>query len=511
MQKIDIRVVKARTALILAHAFFGSLAMRLIPVERSDVETMATDGKFLFYSRKFLDAITASVTTFVVAHEVLHCALGHHCRRGNRDHKLWNIACDYVVNWLLKEAGFTLPDWVLVDARFAGMKAEQVYEILRKEQQAQQQPQPQPEEPDEPEPQGSIDHMPDHREDWTDGDPEDEDETDGGGDNTQDDDDSTKTDNQQSGDDQCDSDPTDCTPTKPSSKPEDGESTTLPGKNSPSEGSGDGSTAEATSQAGSGTGEDSTSSASGSGQFPPTHGDPGRCGEILDAAPSTDQAALEEAAGEWQVYTRQAVNIARKQGEGRVPGFIEEIIDTLNTPQTNWREQLRNWVSPSETKDYSWRNPNRRMMSRKLYTPGLVSDGINHVAFAVDSSGSIDHKWLEQSGAEVQAALDEGALDKVTVLFVDTVVHKATEYTRGETIDFTVLGRGGTAFSPAFDWLEQNAPDIAGCVYLTDLECTDFGPTPPFPVLWAVYGYDARTRQQWIARAPFGDCVELSE
>ena len=113
MANIDVRVTRARSQLIMEHAFFGSLAMRLTVVERNDIDTMATDGKFLFYAKKFLDTVTELVLLFVVAHEVLHCALGHNTRRGGRDRERWNKACDYVVNWMLYKAGFTLPNWCL--------------------------------------------------------------------------------------------------------------------------------------------------------------------------------------------------------------------------------------------------------------------------------------------------------------------------------------------------------------------------------------------------------------
>ena len=41
----------------------------------------------------------------VLAHEVLHCALGHHCRRGERDPKLWNEAADLAINSILVANG----------------------------------------------------------------------------------------------------------------------------------------------------------------------------------------------------------------------------------------------------------------------------------------------------------------------------------------------------------------------------------------------------------------------
>jgi predicted metal-dependent peptidase len=71
--------------------------------------TMATDGRHLLYDPEFVDRISNPELIGVVAHEAMHCVLGHHFRRGNRDPEGWNIACDYVINAHLLKAGLTLP------------------------------------------------------------------------------------------------------------------------------------------------------------------------------------------------------------------------------------------------------------------------------------------------------------------------------------------------------------------------------------------------------------------
>ena len=70
---------------------------------------------------------------FVLAHEVLHIALNHHTRRGDRDPILWNMAGDFIINALLRKAGLTMPEAVLYDTRFDDMTTEQVYDILKEE------------------------------------------------------------------------------------------------------------------------------------------------------------------------------------------------------------------------------------------------------------------------------------------------------------------------------------------------------------------------------------------
>jgi predicted metal-dependent peptidase len=487
MTTIDVRMSRARSALIMQHAFFGSLAMRLRVVARNDIETMATDGTHLFYSPAFLDRINDATTKFIVAHEVEHCALGHHVRRNGRDPKRWNIACDHVVNLHLKKAGFIVAPIWYCDARFEGFNAEQVYRILEiEEQQKQQQSQP----PDEQQPSedAPADQSGGDGDDEGEQSPDEGDAGDGKG--------NGETDND--GDEEGDAGDGDA-------EKDDGDRAESGKQNA---GSDDGDDDK------NGDGHDASQVGDGEQQsqnnFPSAHGDPGGCGEVLDAAPPHDKAAIAEAADEWEVFTRQAVNIARRQGEGKLPGFLEELVRDLDTPRTDWRDVLRRFVDPSATKDYSWTHPSKRLMSMGFYAPGLISDGINHVALAIDTSASIDHEWLRRFGGEAQAALDDGAIDKVTIVFADQRVTHTAEYVRGDQIDFTVSGRGGTEFAPTFAWLNENAPDVTAAIYFTDLDCSVYGEQPAYPVLWAAYG-DPRMLKHYIPRVPFGEVIELAE
>lgn len=134
----SLRIQKARTSLILDHPFFGSLLFRLKGRECRSIQTMATDGVSLFYNPDFVATLNAATLAGTLAHEVMHPALHHHVRRSGRDPKRWNQACDYAINPLLADAGLSLPDGVLLDDRFRGMSAEQIYNLLASESEAEQ-------------------------------------------------------------------------------------------------------------------------------------------------------------------------------------------------------------------------------------------------------------------------------------------------------------------------------------------------------------------------------------
>ena len=118
---------------MLRHPYLANAVARLPVVNASDLDwctTMATDGYYIYVDPGFCNQITEEELTAVIAHEILHCVLGHMDRRGVRDRRSWNVAIDYAVNLLLVDAGFQLPKNGLLDRNFRGMTAEEIYDSL---------------------------------------------------------------------------------------------------------------------------------------------------------------------------------------------------------------------------------------------------------------------------------------------------------------------------------------------------------------------------------------------
>jgi len=129
------KLASARTKLILDKPFLGALVLRL-PMEEANTKwcpTTATDARKFYYNPEYIDSLSNEQVQFVLAHEALHCALSHFARRGHREQKRWDMACDLAVNELLVKDGLTPPPGVLVDMGFAGMTAEEIYPSLQEE------------------------------------------------------------------------------------------------------------------------------------------------------------------------------------------------------------------------------------------------------------------------------------------------------------------------------------------------------------------------------------------
>lgn len=126
----DMAMRRARVAALTQHPFFGSLVTRLKVEPTTQVQQMGTDGQRLLYNPAYVESQTEEDLLTAELHEVLHCALLHPYRRGNRNPTRWNYACDYVANQILADYGRKLPEGALLDPRFKGKSAEEVFLAL---------------------------------------------------------------------------------------------------------------------------------------------------------------------------------------------------------------------------------------------------------------------------------------------------------------------------------------------------------------------------------------------
>jgi len=130
------KLIKARIEMLMSAPFFGNLATRLqIKDATSWCPTAATDGKYFYYNKHFVAALSDAETVFLMGHEVLHCVYDHMDanRRGDRHPVLWNVANDYVINGDLIDARVgeeiklvqICHDW-----KYRGKISEEIYDDL---------------------------------------------------------------------------------------------------------------------------------------------------------------------------------------------------------------------------------------------------------------------------------------------------------------------------------------------------------------------------------------------
>ena len=451
-----IRVSDCVTELLRKQPFFGSLVLRLPLRPDPTRETLATDGREIRYSPRWIAETEAHLIETAMARVVMACALKHHTRRGERDPERWQMASQLVTHALIRDAGFTLPP----DAEaWDDLSVEQAYDRL---------PEPGDDETGDngdassgaagagasaaqSSPDGDDDDAGEPSDTNDDGDRQDEDGGNGGPD------------------------------------ARDGDE---PGRDSNDQGENDASDA-------------------------PTSHDPSGTGEVMDAGTragedgnESGQTPVDVAAEEqaWDEAMHQALNIAR--AEGKVSGRIEETVKGAHASRLDWRTLLRRYMTDAAKSDYSWSLPNRRFIDSGLYLPSIRSEGIETIAVIIDTSGSLPAATLAEFWAELREVAAEIRPDSVVVLQVDAAVQDAAEYAPDDLPDEIALkGRGGTDFRPGFEWLDEQGIRPAVCLYFTDMECSSYPDAEPgFDVLWVNW---SEPPEDWN-REPWGERIDIA-
>jgi len=126
------KLERAKTQLVIYHPFFATLLLRgeLIP-NATVTQTACVNARGqLFYNPAFVESLSVSQLTGLLAHEVLHKACLHVQRLGHRDLKRWNIATDWWINETLIKEGFTLPDGALRYQGAEALSADELYKLV---------------------------------------------------------------------------------------------------------------------------------------------------------------------------------------------------------------------------------------------------------------------------------------------------------------------------------------------------------------------------------------------
>ena len=103
-----------------------------------------TDCKAIYINAPYADSynLTKEHIKFLIAHEVFHILILTRSRRDGRDPKLWNQASDFAINQLLIEDEEVISGKIVgqfiefgcYNKSYRNMSAEQIYDILNKEQ-----------------------------------------------------------------------------------------------------------------------------------------------------------------------------------------------------------------------------------------------------------------------------------------------------------------------------------------------------------------------------------------
>lgn len=463
---------KAKTQIMLKHPFFATLTGYLPTVERPSAwfdalgcpRTACVDGKRIYYCREFVESLKGREKIGLLIHEALHCALGHLWRRGNRDPRLWNFACDFAANAIIlnatvskKEGGrtvevkaFALPEGALYDPKFEGMAAEQIYDILRKEAESNPSNEYQPGQG-----QGQLDG---HIEQPIKGESDEDDEEGKGG---------------QAG------------KGRGKSKQDDEE-----GKGGKGQGdeSGD---------------EEAQGEGEGDGGDEDTDGE----GEGKGHTNLTEDDFTEKIDEKWSQRLEQA-RITAKQ-KGKLPAALDRLVDEINDARVPWQQVVDRLMTVTARNDYDMQRADRRFIEQGFYFPDLYSEETS-IEVYFDTSGSIGQGEMAAMLGELRGIARCRGIRNIRIMACDAKVQLDITVGPYDDLPESLPGGGGTSLVPPFERRKEEPSEMKTSliIYFTDLVAGEDIPheDPGIPVLWL--WLRPQYSGSWLSKPTFGTVVE---
>ena len=132
---------KIRIDFLFNNPFLSVIALSIKFEARSDLENIfVTDGLTIYFDTTKLEKYSFDELKYKYAHTLFHILLKHPFRMGGRDENIWNLSADIVTNLILmklKNVG-EKPNDEFIDLDLEGKSVEEVYSILKKEEQEEQ-------------------------------------------------------------------------------------------------------------------------------------------------------------------------------------------------------------------------------------------------------------------------------------------------------------------------------------------------------------------------------------
>lgn len=430
---------------------------RYVAVPGEQAGKMATDGHTIFFDPTFVDSLSDPELRYVLVHDLLHIAYGHHIRMRGKNIYIANLAADYIINGILvhskacKSGFLKMPEGANYDPQFADPKwhFESVYEHLMLRYTPP---------PEQPQPQMFV--IPG--------------DGNAGGDK--------KDENQQGGG--------------------RGEKDQQQSNNKPEGGGGQQKQQQQQQQQGGGGQQDI--------QQQKHKSDCQSEQEQEQEAPINRPEELQQNSSFWgevwpsppqgNSYDKEMRELQYKLAEGKIlercstagtdRGNIIEHITEGDGNASSW-DHIRTLLQEHLSYDRTWARPNPIYMDHG-YLPARKK-AVDTLHVVLDTSGSVASRDLELFLTNTRAICEELGIAKLRVAFVDAQLHKNgdgepwTEFDvcGGEEITFECRGRGGTNFTPVFTSIDEEQEEVSVLIYFTDSEGSVDCSQPDFPVIWA--------------------------
>lgn len=167
---------------------------------------------------------------------------------------------------------------------------------------------------------------------------------------------------------------------------------------------------------------------------------------------------------------------------GTIPAEFKELIEKLRTKKPevfNWKAYFRRLLG--SIYDVNIKSTRRRESKRFVSASGIQHKKKVSILVAVDTSGSVSKKELEEFFSEIDYVYKAGA--RITIVQCDSRIADVIEYD-GKNIP-EIKGRGGTDFNPPVEYYVKHKKEYASLIYFTDGEAA-LPKKSPSGIVWVI-------------------------
>jgi predicted metal-dependent peptidase len=189
---------------------------------------------------------------------------------------------------------------------------------------------------------------------------------------------------------------------------------------------------------------------------------------------------------------REAVlQAAQGAKPGSLPMGIERMVNQLTDPKLDWRSLITMKIPSLAKNDYSYQRPNKKYQYSGIVMPGLQREESIDVCIAIDTSGSISQKQLEEVLSEIVGLMDMYAEFTLRIWQFDTAVYGYEQFTKdtsGDLLHYRIKGGGGTSFQANWDFMKEEGIEPKLFIMFTDGETGDGWGDPDYQedMLWII-------------------------
>ena len=215
----------------------------------------------------------------------------------------------------------------------------------------------------------------------------------------------------------------------------------------------------------------------------------------------------EDAAANVKELVNASVGMMNEESRGMMPGFFMSQVDKINKPPVlSWQAILKKYVGTITANKRKTRTRLNRRQPERFDLSGSMDDKVLKIVVAIDTSASVDDRMIAQIFNEIFSILAKRKHD-ITVIECDAAVRRVYKARTPADIKMKVAGRGGTWFSPAIEYINNDKYfRDALLIYFTDGYGESEIPRPrTYRNMWVVIG-DSR---HLSLKEPYGAVLTL--